>query len=84
MIAGPISPRTVWIMKRLPKAIIWKIWKERNSILFEEETGQLHNLISDVQELLFSWSKSSGLFSGTSASSNGIAWSSNGLRFLGS
>lgn len=49
------------MQRGLAKAIIWVLWIRRNIRNFEG----MHNLILDVQKLIYSWTRGNPLFSGT-------------------
>lgn len=48
--------------------------KMRNKRIFEEESKELHNLISDVQKLMFNWTMGNALFRGTNMNEFIMEW----------
>lgn len=65
LVLGPLAPKAGWMQRRLVKAIMWTIWKERNQRILEPKKRQFHNMVADVKELLFNWSKENVLFAST-------------------
>lgn len=45
-------------------------------MIFDEEVRQLHNMISDIEELMFTWSRSNKLFKGSNVHKFIVEWDS--------
>lgn len=51
-----------WIHEHLPKAIIWVLWIVRNWRVFEDKGKDLHNIIADIRDVMYDWSRGKVLF----------------------
>lgn len=70
----PLSTQGNQLWKRLPAAILWGLWKARNSIAFNGKTFKVHEVIRDIKIDAFNWSKSLNCFKGIITSNVILGW----------
>lgn len=49
----PLPPKAKWIHGHLSKVIMWVLWNVGNQAIFEDKAKEMHNLIEDVQVVMF-------------------------------
>ncbi|XP_026398396.1 uncharacterized protein LOC113294201 [Papaver somniferum] len=63
-----LSVRSKEVWKRLPGAILWVIWNERNARTFYKKERKVEELIIDIKMKVFQWARYSPYMSGIAIS----------------
>ncbi|XP_026441774.1 uncharacterized protein LOC113340937 [Papaver somniferum] len=69
----PLSAQGKQLWKRLPAAILWGLWKDRNAIAFSGKTFKLQDVIRDIKIDAFNWSRGLDCFKGINTTNLGFS-----------